>query len=627
VVTWRVALSADDARYESPNTGQEAGLTTPSTTGDMLGRPLPHLTYIVDAARGPLVGPGRLRRGAPFVITASLSVIVAVPAMTWTRPACAWIGSVGVAITIIVALLVPWGRLARPWQLVPPVLLLITTLSLISADGTGLGSAFVTMAVLPMMWLAIYESRWAVIWMGTLTGIALWLVVPVSETASSHPNVAIAVFVICAVGMGITLQSLVTDTRQVVRALNDQRADLESAALMLDAIPDHVSRFRLSDHVITYCNVAWAALYHRTPGSAVGLPLETFLSTDEIAGLTAQLARLGPDAPVLEDVAPRAVAHAPMRWLQWIDRYLVGQHGDEILSIGRDVTARYNAEAELAASEARYRELADKSADVVWRFTLEPTPHFDYMSPSVESILGYPPSYFLDCFTRMLDILDESSASTIGRAFNGERVLEHFDCHFRHADGSTVIGETRTARVRGGLQGVSRDVTELRRLQADVAALALRDPLTGLANRRLLEELLDAELERTQRHGVTLALAFVDLDGFKAVNDTHGHECGDLVLREIAHRLLGVVRDADTVARVGGDEFVIVFEPNDSNSRHLIERVEQALSVPITLTATADVFCRASVGVANTRQVGYSRTALLAEADRAMYESKRARSH
>jgi diguanylate cyclase (GGDEF)-like protein len=249
------------------------------------------------------------------------------------------------------------------------------------------------------------------------------------------------------------------------------------------------------------------------------------------------------------------------------------------------------------------------------------------MSPSVESILGYPPSYFLDCFTRMLDILDESSASTIGRAFNGERVLEHFDCHFRHADGSTVIGETRTARVRGGLQGVSRDVTELRRLQADVAAMALRDPLTGLANRRLLEELLDAELERTQRHGVTLALAFVDLDGFKAVNDTHGHECGDLVLREAAHRLLGVVRDADTVARVGGDEFVIVFEPNDSNSRHLIERVERALSVPITLTATAEACCRASIGVADTRQVGYSSTALLAEADRAMYESKRARSH
>ena len=601
-------------------------MSTPSETTDVLGPAPVELTYIVDTTRGPLVGPGRLRRGAPFVITSGLSVLVPVPAIAWSRPWFAWIGAAGVAITIIVALVVPWGRLVRPAQLVPPVVLLITTLLLISAEGAGFGSPFVAMAVLPLMWLAIYESRWAVISMGTSTGLALWLVVPASQAASSPADIAIAVFVICAVGMGITLQTVVADTRQAARALDEQRAELKSAATILDAIPDHVSRFRLSDHVVTYCNVAWASLYHCTPGTAVGQPLETFLSTDEVAGLTAQLARLGPDNPVLEDVAPRALDNPPTRWLHWIDRYLVGEHGDEVLSIGRDVTSSHNAEAELAASEARYRELADKSADVVWRFTLEPTPHFDYMSPSVERILGYPPSYFLECFTRMLDILDESSASTIGRAFNGERVLEHFDCHFRHADGSTVIGETRTTRVPGGLQGVSRDVTELRRLQANVVALALRDPLTGLANRRLLEELLHAELERTQRQGLTLALAFLDLDGFKSVNDTYGHECGDVVLRETAHRLLDVVRDADTVARVGGDEFVIVFEPNDANSRHLIDRVERALSAPIRLTPAAEVSCRASIGVADTSHFGYDRTALLAEADRAMYESKRARS-
>ncbi len=602
-------------------------MATPSKTGELLGQAPRQLTYIVDATRGPLVGAGRIRRGAPFVITSVLSLMVAVPATAWSRPWFAALGSVGVAFTIVVALVVPWGQFARPWQLVPPVLLLIATLLLTSAEGSGFGSPFVALAVLPLMWLAIYESRRAVMSVGALTGAALWLVVPVDQAASSQALVATAVFVICAVGMGITLQSVVADTGQVARALHDKRTELERAAMMLDAIPDHVSRFRLSDHVITYCNVAWAGLYHCTPSSAVGQPLDTFLSADEVAGLTAQLALLGPENPVLEDVAPRAVAHPPLRWLHWIDRYLVGEHGDEILSIGRDVTARYTAEAELAASEARYRELADKSVDVVWRFTLEPTPHFDYMSPSVESMLGYPPSYFLEHFTRMLDILDETSAATIGRAFNGERVLEHFDCHFRHADGSTVIGETRTARVSGGLQGVSRNVTELRRLQADVEALALRDPLTGLANRRLLEELLDAELERTQRHGLTLAVAFLDLDDFKSVNDTYGHECGDLVLREIAHRLLSVGRDADTVARFGGDEFVIVFEPDDSNSEHFIDRMQRVLSAPIDLSPTAAVFCRVSIGVADTGHVGYDRSALLGEADRAMYESKRARTH
>ncbi|MBI4936118.1 MAG: sensor domain-containing diguanylate cyclase [Actinobacteria bacterium] len=553
-------------------------------------------------------------------------MIVATSATSWARPGLAVAGTVVAAVTIFVSVAVPWARVPRQLQLIPPVLFLSAMLTLIAAARTGFGLPFMMMAVLPLMWLAIYEARWTVISITTLTGLALWLVTPGGHDASpSATNVVVVVFVVCAVGMGYALQGMVADTRRVARELREQRAAFENAAMMLDVLPELVSRFRLPDHVITYCNAAWAAQYNRTPGNAVGQPLEAFLSDDELAGLSSQLTLLGPDAPVLEDTAERAVAHHPGQWLHWIDRYLVGAHGDEILSIGRDVTARHNAEAELAASEARYRELADNAADVVWRFALEPTPHFDYISPSVEGILGYPPSYFLEDFGRMLEILDESGRAAIGRAFNGEQVLGRFDFRFRHADGSTIIGETRTATVRGGMQGVSRDVTELRRLQATVAALALRDPLTGLANRRLLEELLDAELARTQRNGSTLAIAFLDLDGFKSVNDSYGHECGDIVLCETAHRLLDVVRDTDTVARVGGDEFVIVYEPNDSNSRHLIERVERALSTPIKITATEVAFCPASIGVAETSTVGHNRVALLAEADRAMYQQKRAK--
>ena len=214
---------------------------------------------------------------------------------------------------------------------------------------------------------------------------------------------------------------------------------------------------------------------------------------------------------------------------------------------------------------------------------------------------------------------------SIQRALNGERVLDRFDFRFRHADGSIVIGETHTTQVRGGLQGVSRDVTELRRLQANVAALALRDPLTGLANRRLLEELLDAALARTERNEMTLAVAFLDLDGFKVVNDTYGHNAGDIVLCETARRLLDIVRGADTVARLGGDEFVFVFEPDGSGSHHLIERIDRALSEPINITPTTTVRCPASIGVADTSTVGYDRDALLAAADLAMYEVKRSR--
>ncbi len=279
----------------------------------------------------------------------------------------------------------------------------------------------------------------------------------------------------------------------------------------------------------------------------------------------------------------------------------------------------------LAASEARFRSLADKSADVVWRFVVDPHPRFDYVSPSVERILGYPASLFLDDFTQFVAILDDDSRAAIERAFHGEPLPERCDFRYRHANGSIVIGEMQTTPIRGGLQGVSRDVTELRQLQEKLTALALRDPLTGLANRRLFNELLDVELARTQRNGLLLAVAYLDLDGFKTINDTYGHDAGDIVLCETARRLLSIVRGADVVARFGVDEFVIVYEPTGSGTDNLVARVQRALSVPIDIAAGIAVNCPASIGVSDTLTSGHDAAALLTAADDAMYKSKRAR--
>jgi diguanylate cyclase (GGDEF)-like protein len=153
----------------------------------------------------------------------------------------------------------------------------------------------------------------------------------------------------------------------------------------------------------------------------------------------------------------------------------------------------------------------------------------------------------------------------------------------------------------------------------------LHDPLTGLANRRLFYELFNAELGRKERSGQPLAIAYLDLDGFKHVNDTYGHDVGDLVLCETAQRLLSTVRRADSVARLGGDEFVIVFELNGADSNDLISRIDRTLSAPIQITPTAAVYCPASIGTADTRTVGHDPDELLAAADDAMYEVKRVR--
>jgi PAS domain S-box-containing protein len=117
----------------------------------------------------------------------------------------------------------------------------------------------------------------------------------------------------------------------------------------------------------------------------------------------------------------------------------------------------------LADSEARFRDLADKSADVVWRFILDPYPHFDYVSPSVERILGYPPSFFVEDATRFLDVRDDEGRRLIAGALAGEPLPERCDFRFRRADGSVVIGEMHNTAIRGGLQGVGRDVLRPRR--------------------------------------------------------------------------------------------------------------------------------------------------------------------
>ena len=393
------------------------------------------------------------------------------------------------------------------------------------------------------------------------------------------------------------------------------------AAEILDALPERVVRYRLPDLTIVYCNLAWAAGFGLAAEQAIGQTLHQFLSEDGLAGLARQLARLGPDNPLVPDAVPRADLAAPGRWIEWIDRYL---STDEVIAVGRDVTDRHHYEEELIDSEARFRELADNSSDMVFRFVLDPSPHFDYLSPSVERLTGYPAAIFLDDFNTFVDMLDDDGRVLLERVINGDPVPERFDIRGTRADGREIITEVHFSPIPGGVQGVGSDVTENRRLQAEIASLAYHDALTGLANRHLLDELMTVGLARTERHGIPLAVAFVDLDNFKSVNDTYGHECGDAVLREVSRRLLSEARSADIVARIGGDEFVVIYEPNDEGVDSLVERLDAVLAMPIEVGPSIVIGSRASIGYADTRTSGRNANALMAAADAAMYQVKRA---
>ncbi|MGJ9418169.1 EAL domain-containing protein [Massilia sp. CMS3.1] len=171
--------------------------------------------------------------------------------------------------------------------------------------------------------------------------------------------------------------------------------------------------------------------------------------------------------------------------------------------------------------------------------------------------------------------------------------------------------------------GVISDITEARHYERRLHHLAHHDPLTGLANRTLLQDELKFSIDFAVRNKVLGALAFLDLDNFKHINDNFGHEAGDVVLREVASRLKASVRDNDTVARVGGDEFVLVInnQPGDDQLADLIERIRLRVSSPIAVGGR-EILPSTSIGVARFPHDGESVDRVMRAADAAMYHAK-----
>lgn len=171
--------------------------------------------------------------------------------------------------------------------------------------------------------------------------------------------------------------------------------------------------------------------------------------------------------------------------------------------------------------------------------------------------------------------------------------------------------------------GVINDITEARHYERRLHHLAHHDPLTGLANRTLLIERLKHAIDHAVQHGVMGALAFLDLDNFKHINDHFGHEAGDAVLREVAARLRASMRDEDTVARLGGDEFVLLIneQPNPAHVADLLERIRRSISVPVVV-AGKEIIPGTSIGVAIFPDDGDSVSHIIRAADAAMYHAK-----
>lgn len=202
----------------------------------------------------------------------------------------------------------------------------------------------------------------------------------------------------------------------------------------------------------------------------------------------------------------------------------------------------------------------------------------------------------------------------------------------RHKNGANYVVSSSINQVHDDSGKISHyisvfsDITELKIQQQNLVKQAHFDLLTGLPNRILLQDRLKQAMARARRQEHWLAVCFMDLDGFKAVNDTHGHEAGDELLLGVAQRLQQSIRTEDTAARLGGDEFVLLLEPinNFADCQVVMERVLSAIRQPLTLSNGAQAFVTGSMGVTIFPLDDSDSDQLLRHSDRAMYKAKQA---
>ena len=300
-------------------------------------------------------------------------------------------------------------------------------------------------------------------------------------------------------------------------------------------------------------------------------------------------------------------------------------------------------------SQALYRLLTEDAQDVLWRTDARLI--VTYISPADERLRGFRADEVVG--RHVFEMFTEEGVAVV-KAMIQRRAQEeasgtpvgflNFQVQHRCKDGRLIWGVAMSKSVRNaqgeiiGYHGITREITERKRLEEQVRQLAFHDPLTHLANRRLMLEHLDQAMSASKRSHHHGALLFLDLDNFKSLNDTHGHSVGDLLLIEVAERLKACVREADTVARFGGDEFVVLLceldtQPAEASEQAIAvaEKIRIRLSDLYVLqaapsgpaTGTIEHQCTASIGVAIFRGRDESQSSVIDRADAAMYQAKK----
>lgn len=358
--------------------------------------------------------------------------------------------------------------------------------------------------------------------------------------------------------------------------------------------------------------------------------------TDVEASLLDEIVRLNKVIRTLTDGAERALDSqgadsAQLRAAAILEKQITARTGE--LEAALRENARINGA--LRESEAKYRALVDQSLVGI---AIIDDGRFTYTNPHFNEIFGYEPDEMLKLGPGDVAIAEDEAlvAEQIRQRLSGETDRVHYQLRGLHKNGTQldieIFGNIAEMGGKQVLISVVQDVTERTRTEQQVRTLqqklreqSLRDPLTKLYNRRYMEESLRRELLLAEREQYPISLIMSDLDHFKTVNDRHGHQAGDEVLRMFSDLLARTARQSDINCRFGGEEFLLALPGMTKNcAAERAEQVRKAFSAtPIAFHGTP-IAVTASFGVATYPDDGRSYDELIAKADAALYAAKKA---
>jgi diguanylate cyclase (GGDEF)-like protein/PAS domain S-box-containing protein len=425
-----------------------------------------------------------------------------------------------------------------------------------------------------------------------------------------------------------TLRGAFTISQDVTALKHSETARLESERrirLIADSVPAAMTYVNRHERYL-FCNAAFTAAFERPLDDLIGRRVADVLAPEVYAGTRPHIdAVLRGERQRFQRVVMRRGSrrHELVEYLPEVNRE--GEVSG-FFALIHDITDLHDAQARVEASERRLRSVTESVPSLLCY--IDRDQRYRFNSRYYEEWLGIP----LESITgrSVREVLGEATYAMdepfMLRALRGERVefeLSHTDASgTRHVRG-TYVPDIDAGGEVVGIFGATSDITPLKQVEQELARLAQFDSLTGLPNRNRFNARITDALARARRVGLGVGLLFLDIDGFKRINDTLGHSAGDAVLHEFGRRLTASVRETDTVARLAGDEFVVVLEGIHRRDECLFiaRKIVAAMQRPFVLDA-AEIDVTTSIGIALTEDGSVAPDVLLQRADAALYTAK-----